>query len=422
MIGTRNGATSERRHLRLFVALLGFGAFAALLATGSTHSAVPGANGLIATPGSLGSLGIQLVNPNGTGKRAAAAGRGKRVAFAIWSPDGTRLAYLEGSGGIVENGYTLHIGDAFAGGDRAIAARVGYGKPSWSPDGRWIAVTRAVDQRAHVVVIDVETGAVRDLGGGQDPAWSPDGSRIAAGGSGTWVWVKRPEGGEAEPILVGERRFLGIVEGPAWSPDGTRIAFAFVREAVGEADLYVVGADGSGKRKLAAGSNRWPEWSPDGRQIAFQSRIGLRIMPAGGGASRPLGVPGAPSWQRCGPAARCALPPLCPVPRAARNVVFASELAAYRAGRYGGIELWVATGTAFADLICGSRRNDSLTGRGGSDAIVGGGGNDTVKGGPGNDYIDVRGGGIDTVYGGPGRDTGCFDRYDARVSVEVRAC
>ncbi len=60
---------------------------------------------------------------------------------------------------------------------------------------------------------------------------------------------------------------------PTWSPDGRKIAF------VGDGKIYVMNADGSGKRRLTAGTagtgardfrpDGGPAWSPDGRKIAF---------------------------------------------------------------------------------------------------------------------------------------------------------
>jgi Tol biopolymer transport system component len=60
---------------------------------------------------------------------------------------------------------------------------------------------------------------------------------------------------------------------PAWSPDGRRLAF--VRgvgpPSTATSEIYVVNADGSAERRLTrtSGSEGFPVWSPDGRKIAF---------------------------------------------------------------------------------------------------------------------------------------------------------
>jgi Tol biopolymer transport system component len=56
---------------------------------------------------------------------------------------------------------------------------------------------------------------------------------------------------------------------PAWSPDGRRIAFVSRRD--GNSEVYVMNADGSGKRNLTRtrANDDSPTWSRDGRRIAF---------------------------------------------------------------------------------------------------------------------------------------------------------
>jgi Tol biopolymer transport system component len=62
---------------------------------------------------------------------------------------------------------------------------------------------------------------------------------------------------------------------PAWSPDGARISFVSARD--GNYEIYVMNADGSSLRRLTEdpGLDTNPTWSPDGRRIAFESdRVG----------------------------------------------------------------------------------------------------------------------------------------------------
>ncbi|MGH3130898.1 MAG: hypothetical protein ACRDNX_08790, partial [Gaiellaceae bacterium] len=79
---------------------------------------------------------------------------------------------------------------------------------------------------------------------------------VPAGAQPQEVWVVRPDG-------TGKRR-LTAGTAPAWSPHGTRLAV--VREG---GTIVVVRADGTDERVLAAGGS--PAWSPDGRSIAFVS-------------------------------------------------------------------------------------------------------------------------------------------------------
>ena len=73
----------------------------------------------------------------------------------------------------------------------------------------------------------------------------------------------------------GKRRLTptALFSDPAWSPNGRSLAFA--RHPGG---VFVINADGSGERRLAGGQK--PVWSPDGRKIAFVrglSRCGPRV-------------------------------------------------------------------------------------------------------------------------------------------------
>jgi TolB protein len=54
---------------------------------------------------------------------------------------------------------------------------------------------------------------------------------------------------------------------PAWSPNGRRIAFSRYSAATRSSDVYVIGTDGHGVRRLATRAYR-PVWSPNGQQLA----------------------------------------------------------------------------------------------------------------------------------------------------------
>ena len=92
------------------------------------------------------------------------------------------------------------------------------------------------------------------------------------------------------------KRLLTLGEGPAWSPDGRKLAFVGLtaRTASGKCEIYVINADGSGKRRLTStpGCENGPTWSPDGRKIAFSRGGNLHqqvyLMNADGSGQRRL--------------------------------------------------------------------------------------------------------------------------------------
>ena len=89
-------------------------------------------------------------------------------------------------------------------------------------------------------------------------------------------------------------------EFPAWSPDGSKIAFTSRRD--GNAEIYVMNADGSSQTRLTnnPAADYLPAWSPDGSKIAFaSSRDGnaeIYVMNADGSSQTRLTNNGALDW------------------------------------------------------------------------------------------------------------------------------
>lgn len=102
------------------------------------------------------------------------------------------------------------------------------------------------------------------------------GGRAATrGGGGAWLYIAAGIAIVAVALLAAKlltRTQVDWKDGsPAWSPDGTRIAFYSERD--GNAEIYVMNADGTGVTRLTRSSadEGYPAWSPDGRTISFDS-------------------------------------------------------------------------------------------------------------------------------------------------------
>jgi Tol biopolymer transport system component len=103
-------------------------------------------------------------------------------------------------------------------------------------------------------------------------------------------------------VAVEVTRLTGAAYDPAWSPTDDRIAF--VSGEPGNDEIYVIGADGSGLRRLTSNQWEWdkhPSWSPDGRQIVFYSnretgRRQIWIMDADGSRPRNLSNNAHEEW------------------------------------------------------------------------------------------------------------------------------
>jgi TolB protein len=153
--------------------------------------------------------------------------------------------------------------------------------PTWSPDGSRIAYRHQTgeDTTTDIYVIATDGSGARNLtqsGGVADwgPAWSPDGTEIAWNSDGRTPgtfrgFLMHPNGSHVQPLGAD-----AWVEYAAWSPDGSELAFmGQTPEGTDDYEIYVVGADGTGLRRLtnSPGPDGWPSWSPDGRRILFAS-------------------------------------------------------------------------------------------------------------------------------------------------------
>jgi Tol biopolymer transport system component len=103
----------------------------------------------------------------------------------------------------------------------------GYARPSWSPDGRWIAAEKTDGKGRDVVILNASSGAevarLTNDGGSFAPTWSPDGTAVAfLHAQGTGIDLDLAVLGPGSPfatsqiIALTESSLLDGTSRPAW--------------------------------------------------------------------------------------------------------------------------------------------------------------------------------------------------------------
>lgn len=224
------------------------------------------------------------MNPDGSNQTDLTDSLGMAM-FPVWSPDGTKIAFMNGSG---EN-LDIYVVDTDGSNEQRLTYHPAWDMfPAWSPDGGRIAFQTNRDVLGEIYVMNADGTGQTNLTGYSKldawPSWSPDGMKIL-------YYSLRAVSlhiEEIEPKLVLENlevvamnadgtdvvnlsRNMATDQLPLWSPDGTKIAFQSDRDGVGE--IFVMNSDGSNQRNITnnPAADGWPCWSPDGTRIAFVS-------------------------------------------------------------------------------------------------------------------------------------------------------
>ncbi len=251
---------------------------------------------------------LAVIAPDGTGLRRLGLPGGDPHT-PRWSPDGTRIAYDEGSGGDAD----LWLVNADGTGAHALTHTPGVQEedPRWSPDGRTLAYTRAADTNGdgrydaadlrEVWLAGLDGTAPHRLADGMDVAWAPDGLRLAfatngqragtpyganntidminAQGQNRWSPLKIPNIPQDTSLVDPQAQFNAatvFLRYPAWAPGNHTVAFI----ADGHSGLVVTATDKGANptlRDFAYEGGMGPvAWSPDGTRLLYQ------ILPASG--------------------------------------------------------------------------------------------------------------------------------------------
>lgn len=175
--------------------------------------------------------------------------------------------------------------------------------PCWAPGQRKLYYTTYKFGNPDIIAHNLNTGErqliARYSGLNTSAAVSPEGRRVAmilSKGGSPDVYVADADGGNLRQLT----RTREDESSPCWSPDGRALCFATKLE--GRRVLAKVSAEGGPVQRLVTenvANPSEPDWSPDGKLIAFTAQMGgfeICIVPAQGGAAKPLVAGEDPSW------------------------------------------------------------------------------------------------------------------------------
>jgi Tol biopolymer transport system component len=233
------------------------------------------------------------------------------VCDPAWSPDGKTLAYSTDRGGKLD----IWLRDMASGAERRLTTHKDAAvSAAWSRDGRTIAF---LDQNGSLHTVDLAGGQIRQVFGAiwepGKPTWSPNGKTLALAAFKPYA-ARFREGlseiltidvatGAATYQPVFPHKSLGTRgdDGPVWSPDGKSLAFVFASR-LWTAPVNARGVMTGAPKALNAEVTDAPTWSGDSRKLLYLCNGELRLIDAAGGA--PTTVAHGITWATAKPKGR----------------------------------------------------------------------------------------------------------------------
>lgn len=256
------------------------------ITTADVAAAVEAAPPIVFTSDQDGDTEIYLRHADG---RVVQVTRNRSHDFgAVWSPDGRRLAFVSNRDGddeiFVMNADGSGQRQLTRNSRTADGAPVSDRAPAWAPDGRRLAFVSMRDGgEAEIYRMNADgtaqvrlTRTARHVSD-HTPSWSPGGHYIVfssdrPGFDNYEIYRMRSNGREQVRMT---RTAAGVDDNaPEYSPDGRRVLFSSTRTGQ-QHDLYTLSsATGGDVRRLGGDpglDDVFPKWSADGRQVVYET-------------------------------------------------------------------------------------------------------------------------------------------------------
>ena len=251
--------------------------------------------------GSTETSNIEIYSGDKTGKSTIKS-TNQNGGYAAWSPDGKHIAFYAKYN--KKKTWSIHTMNS----DGTHRKRLTYAEnkwdnaPDWSPDGKKIIFAREYKDsmggwHPEIWIMNADgsnQAQIKSLKG-SNPYFTPDGKKIVF----SWEFEDKRSAISIADLDGGNITRLTHNNGREWhpevSPDGKQIAFMSDRD--GNFEIYVMNIDGSNQKRLtnSAIGDWYPSWSPDGSQIIFSNAGGkdrkernIYVMDADGTGKRKL--------------------------------------------------------------------------------------------------------------------------------------